>query len=308
MSPEYENIYQSPALPRPPSPPPWWCARPGDEEREQAIAACVHLRDQLCRSLEELDAEGSARRPRRFQPQKWDRCITSQEGGGGVMALLRGGRVFEKAGVNTSVVWGRFTAEFAQEIPGTQDDPSFFACGVSLVVHPRSPFVPGVHLNCRYIVTQKAWFGGGIDLNPAFPDEKDTDDFHQELKKACDRFDPDFYPRFRDAAAAYFMIPHRVCPRGQGGIFFDHLTQPSFARNLAFIRSLGAAFIAVYPRLVRRQRCKPWSSADRRAQLRYRGLYAEFNLLYDRGTRFGLMTGGHPGAVLMSLPPLASWP
>ncbi len=265
------------------------------------------LRDRLCRAFEDLeDRYAGADRDRlaagRFARRPWDR----PGGGGGVMALMRG-RVFEKIGVNVSTVWGEFGAQFAGQIPGTEHDRRFWASGISLVAHPRSPHVPPAHMNTRHIQTAKAWFGGGADLNPIFPDQADTDAFHGRLKAACDTFDPDRYPRFKAWADEYFFIPHRGEPRGVGGIFYDYLDvdpEPDFA----FTRAVGEAFLGVYPRLVERHMDRSWTEAERAQQLERRGRYVEFNLLYDRGTQFGLRTGGNPEAILMSLPPLVAWP
>ncbi|MEE8292862.1 MAG: oxygen-dependent coproporphyrinogen oxidase, partial [Kiloniellales bacterium] len=218
------------------------------------------------------------------------------------------GRVFEKVGVNISTVGGRFPADFAKQIPGAEDDPRFWASGVSLVAHLRSPLVPAVHMNTRHIVTTKAWFGGGSDLSPMYPVEVDTAAFHAALKAACDRHDPDYHPRFKAWCDEYFFIKHRGEPRGVGGIFFDYLDSGDWEADFAFTRDVGLAFLDIYPQLVRRHMVEPWTEEQRRHQLVKRGRYAEFNLIYDRGTKFGLMTGGNPEAILMSLPPEAAWP
>jgi coproporphyrinogen III oxidase len=265
------------------------------------------LRDRLCRAFEDLEdryagADSGRLAAGRFARRSWDR----PGGGGGVMALMRG-RVFEKIGVNVSTVWGEFAAEFAGQIPGTEQAPRFWASGISLVAHPRSPHVPPAHMNTRHIQTAKAWFGGGADLNPIFPDQADTDAFHRELAGACAAFDPDRYARFRAWADEYFFIPHRAEPRGVGGIFYDYL-DADLEREFAFTQAVGEAFLAVYPRLAERHMDRRWTEAERAYQLERRGRYVEFNLLYDRGTQFGLRTGGNPEAILMSLPPLAAWP
>jgi coproporphyrinogen III oxidase len=265
------------------------------------------LRDRLCRAFEELEeryagADCGRLGAGRFARQAWDR----PGGGGGVMALMCG-RVFEKIGVNVSTVWGEFAPQFAGQIPGTEQEPRFWASGISLVAHPRSPHVPPAHMNTRHIQTAKAWFGGGADLNPIFPDPADTDAFHGQLKAACDAFDPGRYPRFKAWADEYFFIPHRGEARGVGGIFYDYL-DADLERDFAFTRAVGEAFLAVYPRLVERHMDQSWTEAERAYQLERRGRYVEFNLLYDRGTQFGLRTGGNPDAILMSLPPLVAWP
>jgi len=277
------------------------------EEKRRASAWFAELRDRLCAAFEALEdaaANPSAgdRPPGRFERRPW----TREEGGGGEMALMHG-RVFEKVGVNISTVWGRFKPEFAGEIPGAESDPRFWASGISLVAHPLNPFCPPAHMNTRHIRTTKTWFGGGADLNPIVPDDADTADFHARLREACASYAEDAYERFSRWADDYFHIPHRGEARGVGGIFYDYL-EGDYEQHLAFTREVGLAFLDIYPKLVTRHMERPWSDADRAHQLERRGRYVEFNLLYDRGTRFGLKTGGNPDAILMSLPPLVSWP
>jgi len=266
------------------------------------------LRDRLTAGLEAVEDELAAEQPEggpagRFERKSW----TRPGGGGGTMAILRG-RVFEKAGVNVSTVHGEFSEEFRKQIPGAEKDPRFWVSGISAVIHPRSPHVPAAHMNTRHIVTTKAWFGGGADLTPVFPNDRDTADFHAALKSACDAEDASYYPRFKEWCDRYFFLPHRNEPRGVGGIFFDYHDTGDFERDLRFTRRVGEAFLAIYPELVRRHFRKPWTEAERRAQLVKRGRYVEFNLLYDRGTLFGLRTGGNTEAILMSLPPEVMWP
>lgn len=291
-----------------------------EDRKARASQWFAELRDRICAAFEAIEDElagVNAERfaelaPGRFQRTAWERGGTegdtdSDSRGGGVMAVLRG-RVFEKVGVNISTVSGRFSPDFAKQIPGAEEDPSYWASGISLVAHLRSPLVPAVHMNTRHIVTAKAWFGGGSDLNPMYPDEADTADFHAAFKVACDRHDPDYYPRFKAWCDDYFYIKHRGEARGVGGIFFDYLDSGDWEADFAFTRDVGEAFLEVYPTLVRRHMTEPWTEDQRRHQLVKRGRYTEFNLLYDRGTKFGLMTGGNPEAILMSLPPEAAWP
>ena len=276
-----------------------------DSEQSAARTWFESLRDQICAEFEAIEREAGSDAAFDYVP--WDRTDANgvPNGGGGVRGVMKG-RVFEKVGVNVSTVGGAFEGEFAKTIHGAADDPSFFATGISLVAHMANPHVPAVHMNTRFLVTTKRWFGGGADLNPPIPYGEDTADFHQTLREACDRHDPAHYPRFKQWADDYFYIPHRKVHRGVGGIFYDHLEE-DFAANFAFTQDVGRAFLNAFPRIVRRRMGLPFSDADKATQLAWRGRYAEFNLVYDRGTLFGLKTGGNIDAILMSLPPLATW-
>lgn len=289
-----------------------------DERKTAAEAWFRTLRDRIFAAFEALEDEGrdlpalpnAPAEPGRFATRTWTRTDpTGAPGGGGTMGLMKG-RVFEKVGVNISTVHGTFPPDFAATIPGAAEDPRFFATGISLVAHMANPNVPAVHMNTRFLVTTKCWFGGGADLNPALPRQEDTRDFHAALKAACDAHHPEHWDRFSRWCETYFFIPHRNRQRGVGGIFYDYLECPddaAFEANFAFTRAVGEAFLGIFPTIVRRRMAEPWDDAARLTLLRYRGLYAEFNLVYDRGTVFGLKTGGNADAILMSLPPEARW-
>ena len=276
-----------------------------DAEQAEARAWFESLRDRICAAFESIEREAGSDAAFAYSP--WDRRDPDgSPGGGGVRGLMKG-RVFEKVGVNVSTVGGRFDGEFGKTIHGAAEDPRFFATGISLVAHMANPHVPAVHMNTRFLATTKRWFGGGADLNPPLPQAEDTADFHAAMRSACEAHPgPGDYPRYKTWADDYFWIPHRNVHRGVGGIFFDHL-EGTFAPNFAFVRAVGEAFLDIFPRIVRRRMNAAASEADRAALLAYRGRYAEFNLVYDRGTLFGLKTGGNVDAILMSLPPVATW-
>lgn len=285
----------------------------GPDEKAAASGWFAALRDRICAAFEQLEDEAPAAQPAgRFIRSDWQRPdLDGATGGGGTMAVMRG-RVFEKVGVNVSTVHGRFSEEFRRQIPGAAADGYFWASGISLVAHMASPLIPAVHMNTRLIVTSQSWFGGGADITPMFPDsaaaQADGAAFHAAFKTACDRHDPGYYPRFKQWCDDYFYLPHRQEARGLGGIFYDNLNSGDFAADFAFTRDVGEAFLTAYLPIVRAHLHEPWTEAQREAQLIRRGRYVEFNLLYDRGTLFGLKTGGHTEAILMSMPPTVKWP
>lgn len=268
-----------------------------NEKQQQAENWFRELRDNICNRFEQIDSQS------KFERKQWNR-----EGGGGGEISLMHGEVFEKVGVNISTVHGHFSKEFAKKIPGAdKNGGQFWASGISLVAHMASPKVPAVHMNTRMIVTDHVWFGGGADLTPMVPNDADTAFFHDAFRQCCDRHDPDYYPKYKKWCDEYFYLKHRDEPRGVGGIFYDYL-DGDWADDFAFTKDVGQTFLDTYPSLVENHMNEPWSEEEREHQLIRRGRYVEFNLLYDRGTIFGLNTGGNVEAILMSLPPEVKWP
>ena len=265
------------------------------------------LRDKICKSFEEIENKNSMKKQITFNQKSWKR----DGGGGGAISIMHGD-VFEKVGVNISTVHGRFSREFRQQIPGAEDNGLFWASGISVVSHMYNPHVPAAHMNTRMLVTgkddkKKIWFGGGGDLTPTFRDIESSNIFHRDLKSICDNYDMSYYPKFKTWCDDYFYLPHREEPRGVGGIFFDYLCNEDWQKDFSFIQDIGSIFLSSYLSIIKNRLNKKFSEKDREFQLIKRGRYVEFNLLYDRGTIFGLKTGGNTEAVLMSLPPKVSW-
>lgn len=281
------------------------------QERRQAADWFHELRDQIVRAFEDLDARG----PGSEASGRFDISPTKRadNGGGGIMSVMRNGRVFEKVGVNWSEVYGVLSpsaqvAMTTRGVPGLENDARFWASGISLVAHMQNPHAPAVHMNTRMFWTPDAWwFGGGADLNPCIEYNEDTEHFHTMLQSACDAHDPDYYGRFKAWADKYFYIPHRGRSRGVGGVFYDDLNTGDWASDFAFTQSIGKAFLPAFLPLAEVRMTQDWTASDKDLQLIHRGLYAEYNLVYDRGTKFGLETGHNVDAVLMSLPPMAKW-
>ena len=259
------------------------------------------LRDKICKQFEDIENSESNRNS--FKIKNWKR----DGGGGGKMSIMKG-NVFEKVGVNISTVHGKFSDNFKSNIPGAEDDGKFWASGISVVSHPRNPFVPAAHMNTRLITTSKTWFGGGGDITPMKPSKVMSKKFHNDLKKTCNRHNENYYAEFKKWADEYFFIKHRNETRGDGGIFFDYINTGNWEKDFSFVRDIGETFLNSYSSIIKKTKNLPWNEKDRDDQLIKRGRYAEFNLIYDRGTLFGLKTGGNTDAILMSLPPEVKWP
>jgi coproporphyrinogen III oxidase len=285
-------------------------ARNWFEDLAARIVACFEMLER------EAPAALYPGEPGQFIRTPWSRASAGggnqkQDEGGGVMGMMRG-RLFEKVGVHISTVHGAFSPDFAKQVKGASEDPRFWASGISLIAHMKNPHVPAVHTNTRMLVTTESWFGGGADLNPMLErdrnfDHPDAVTFHDRLKTACDAFDPEWYGKYKKWADDYFWLPHRGHPRGVGGIFYDHHDSGDWEKDFAFTRSIGEALLEVFPAIVKRRWNENWNEADRREQAKWRGRYVEFNLLYDRGTTFGLKTGGNVESILSSMPPIAEW-
>ena len=258
------------------------------------------LQDSICHSISELEKNKI-----KFKSTTWKRDQNKDEGGG-EYRILKNGRIFDKVGVNFSKVYGKFPKDFQKQIPGAEKNPNFWASGISVVMHMRNPLIPAMHFNTRYICTSHDWFGGGMDVTPSNKDENEKKEFHKILKKMCNRHNKKYYPKYKKWCDEYFYLPHRKEARGIGGIFFDY-KKNNFEKDFKFVREVGTTFELIFKRIIKKKIKKKWNLRDKEMQYIKRGRYTEFNLLYDRGTKFGLQTGGNVEAILMSLPPIAKW-
>ena len=258
------------------------------------------LQEVLCKEIEEL--EGGSKL---FKFKNWERGKKSNEGGG-QSRIYENGKIFDKVGVNFSEVYGKFSNQFKNKIPGTNKNSKFWASGISVVMHMKNPHVPAMHFNTRYVYTSYGWFGGGMDVTPCFKDKKLEKWFHSEIKKSCDKHNKNYYKKYKKWCDEYFYLPHRNEPRGIGGIFFDY-KKNNWEKDFSFVREVGISFKNIVREIILKKHKKKWTKKDKETQYEKRGRYVEFNLLYDRGTKFGLNTGGNVDAILMSLPPLAKW-
>ena len=258
------------------------------------------LQEVLCKEIEEL--EGGSKL---FKFKNWERGKKSNEGGG-QSRIYENGKIFDKVGVNFSEVYGKFSNQFKNKIPGTNKNSKFWASGISVVMHMKNPHVPAMHFNTRYVYTSYGWFGGGMDVTPCFKDKKLKKWFHSEIKKSCDKHNKNYYKKYKKWCDEYFYLPHRNEPRGIGGIFFDY-KKNNWEKDFSFVREVGISFKNIFREIILKKHKKKWTKKDKEIQYEKRGRYVEFNLLYDRGTKFGLNTGGNVDAILMSLPPLAKW-
>ena len=266
------------------------------EEKKRLVSSWFRsLRDEFCKEFESIDGSN-------FKRKKWDHSGN----GGGEISIMKG-KVFEKVGVNISTVSGEFKEDYRSNVSGTEESPEYWASGLSIVAHMQSPFIPAFHFNTRLIVTGKHWFGGGADMTPAFVYKDDVEDFHNALKHTCDKYDQNYYPDFKKNCSEYFFLPHRNEERGEGGIFFDHLITDNWNNDFSFVKDVGLSFLEVVPHIINKRKDNEWNKEDKNKQLLKRGRYVEFNLLWDRGTQFGLKTGGNTEAILMSMPPNARW-
>jgi|TARA_Y100000994_G_scaffold120612_1_gene99144 coproporphyrinogen III oxidase len=258
------------------------------------------LQEMFCKTISDFEKNKIS-----FKSTSWKRNLKKDEGGG-EYRILKDGKIFDKVGVNFSKVYGKFPKKFQQNIPGAQKDPRFWASGISVVMHMKNPLIPAMHFNTRYICTTFDWFGGGIDVTPSKKDNKEKEQFHKTLRDMCNRHDKNYYKKYKKWCDEYFYLPHRKEPRGIGGIFFDY-KKNNFEKNFKFVRDVGITFETIFQKIINKKIKKKWTSKDKENQYIKRGRYAEFNLLYDRGTKFGLQTGGNVEGILMSLPPHAKW-